>query len=223
MRARAAQLSLFVVALLIGLLLVGQLRSQARPQELSSLSVQELSELIETLSTRNRELRTALDGLNAQVREYRIAGQQGQGSVELTQESLYRFAAFGGLLPVEGQGIEMEIAGQFDPAALNDLIHELRNAGAHAIAVDDVRITARSVAVLGTESVEIDGVPIGPEFTVTAIGDPTGLFNTMTRPGGIKAQLELVVKASIDIRESRELRLPATALDLEPQAATPVE
>lgn len=43
MAARLAQLSLFTVALIIGVLLVGQLRSQARPIELSSLSAQELS------------------------------------------------------------------------------------------------------------------------------------------------------------------------------------
>ena len=48
MAARIAQVSLFVVALIIGLLLVGQLRSQARPIELSSLSAQELSALIES-------------------------------------------------------------------------------------------------------------------------------------------------------------------------------
>ena len=47
MSGRLAQISLFAVALFIGALLVGQLRSQARPIELSSLSAQELSALIE--------------------------------------------------------------------------------------------------------------------------------------------------------------------------------
>ena len=60
MAGRVAQLSLFGVALLIGALLVGQLRSQARPIELANLSPQELSTLIETLSARNAELRDGL-------------------------------------------------------------------------------------------------------------------------------------------------------------------
>ena len=55
MAARIAQLSLFGVALIIGLLLVGQLRSQAGPIELSNLSAQELSELIEQLQAANVE------------------------------------------------------------------------------------------------------------------------------------------------------------------------
>ena len=63
MGGRVAQLSLFAVALVIGTLLVGQLRSQARPIELSNLSAQELSALIETLSSRNVELSDALADL----------------------------------------------------------------------------------------------------------------------------------------------------------------
>jgi uncharacterized protein YlxW (UPF0749 family) len=223
MRTRTAQLSLFLVALLIGLLLVGQLRSQARPQELSSQTAQELSELIDTLSARNDELRRGLSELRDQVRDYRLTGEQGQSAVALTREDLTRISAFGGLLPVEGQGIVLDIQGEFDPAALNDLINELRNGGAEAIAVDDVRITARSVAVLGAESIEIDGVAIGQRFEVAAIGDPEGLLNTLQRPGGIMSQLALVVSATIDAEQRRDLRLPATAVDLTPRVGTAVQ
>ncbi len=150
MAARLAQLSLFAVALIIGILLVGQLRSQARPIELSSLSAQELSTLIETLSARNVELSDGLANLREQIRDYERAELQGQSVLELTQENVDGLATFAGLRGVEGQGIAIEIDGSFDPTAVNDLIYELRNAGAEAIAVDDVRITARSVAVLGT-------------------------------------------------------------------------
>ena len=54
MTRNVAQVSLFAVGLLVGLLLIGQLRSQARPTEISSLSAQELSQLIETLSDPQR-------------------------------------------------------------------------------------------------------------------------------------------------------------------------
>jgi hypothetical protein len=60
MSGRLAQLSLFVVALLIGVLLVGQLRSQAPAADIRQLSAQELSTLIEQLLDRNRELRIGL-------------------------------------------------------------------------------------------------------------------------------------------------------------------
>ncbi|HEX6140856.1 MAG TPA: DUF881 domain-containing protein [Candidatus Limnocylindria bacterium] len=223
MRRRAAQLSLFAVALLIGVLLVGQLRSQARPTEISSLTAQDLSELIQTLSSANRELRAGLADVRDTLRDYQAAGPQGQSAVSVTREDLRRITAFAGMAPVQGQGIEMEIAGQLDAIALNDLINELRNAGAEAIAVDAVRITNRSVAVQGPLSLLVDGVEVGDHFVLRAIGSPTGLRSAIERPGGIVAQLQQFIQASITVRTSTDMTLPATQLSLAPSVAQGVE
>lgn len=223
MSGRLAQLSLFGVAFIIGILLVGQLRSQARPVELSTLSADELSALVDQLSTRNDELRDGLSALRQQVREYEQAQELGQSGREQTEQTLLRIQGFAGLLPVRGQGIHMEITGALDQIAINELINELRNAGAEAIAVDDVRITAQSVAVLGAGTIEIDGVPIGSTFSIDAIGSPEGLFATMERPGGIKAQLVQAVAAEIVVSEREGIVVPATRRDLMPQVAQPVE
>jgi uncharacterized protein YlxW (UPF0749 family) len=219
MRGRLSQLSLFGVALLIGLLLVGQLRSQARPRELASLSAQELSTLIETLSTRNQQLSSGLADLNEQLRSYRLASSQGESARTLGAENLRRIAGFGGLLPVDGQGLEVRVDGALDAIALNDLINELRNAGAEAIAVDDVRVTARSVAVQGPRSLELDGVEIGRRFTLRAIGSPDALLSALQRPGGIISQLQQFVSATIDAEQKTSLHVPATRLDLAPHVA----
>jgi uncharacterized protein YlxW (UPF0749 family) len=225
---RAARLSLFGVALLIGLLLVGQLRSQARPRELSTLSPSELSTLIDTLSSRNQELSAGLGDLNEQLRSYRLSESQGQSTLTLQREDLRRITAFAGLGPVEGQGVVVHVDGSLDAIAVNDLINELRNAAAEAIAIDDVRITARSVAVQGARALQIDGVEIGRSFTITAIGSPDGLFAALNRPGGIVAQLEQFVSAQITVDQRKAadgttLKVPATRIDLAPQVATPIQ
>lgn len=223
MAARLAQASLFAVAAVIGILLVGQLRSQARPLELSTLSAQELSALIETLSARNVELRDGLADLREQIRDYERAQVQGQSDLVITEEVLRGISAFGGLVPAQGQGIRMQAEGSFDPVAINDLIQELRNAGAEAIAVDDVRITARSVAVLGTSTIEIDGVPIGPAFEVVAIGSPDGLQSAIERPGGILQLFEQSIDARFTLSQATHVIVPGTERDLTPQAARAVE
>jgi uncharacterized protein YlxW (UPF0749 family) len=223
MAARIAQISLFGVALIIGLLLVGQLRSQARPIELSNLSAQELAELIETLNASNVELNAGLDELRTQIRDYESAAVQGQSDSAISEEVLLGIAALGGLAGVEGQGIRIAAEGSFDPIAVNDLIHELRNAGAEAIAVDDIRITARSVAVLGTSAIEIDGVPIGPSFEISAIGSPDGLQAAIERPGGILSLYEQSIDARFTVSQENRLLVPATERDLIPAAARPVE
>jgi uncharacterized protein YlxW (UPF0749 family) len=223
MAARIAQFSLFGVALIIGLLLVGQLRSQTRPIELSNLSAQELVELIETLNASNVELSGGLEELHAQIRDYESAAVRGQSDIALSEEDLLGIAAVGGLVGVEGQGVLITAEGSFDPIAVNDLIHELRNAGAEAIAVDEIRITARSVAELGTSAIEIDGVPIGSTFEIRAIGSPDGLQAAIERPGGILSLYEQSIDARFSVSQLDRLMLPPTRRDLAPAAARPVE
>jgi uncharacterized protein YlxW (UPF0749 family) len=223
MGTRVAQTSLFGVALLIGLLLVGQLRSQARPTEISSLPAPELSQLIETLSNRNRELRIGLADIREQLREYRAAGSQGQSALDVSREDLRRITAFAALAAVQGQGLILEVDGRLDAIALNDLINELRNAGAEAMAVDSIRITHRSVATQGATGLIIDGIEVGERFRLAAIGSPEGLLATMERPGGIISQLEQFISATIMARQSELIVLPATDLSLAPASAQPVE
>lgn len=223
MKSRVAQASFFAVSLLIGLLGVGQLNSQARPIEISRLSATELSTLIETLTARNRELRSGLADIREQLRQYEVSGPQGQSALQVSREDLRRITAFAGLAAVDGQGIVMEVDGDLDAIALNDIVNELRNAGAEAIAVDAVRITARSVAIEGPRSIEIDGVEVGEKFTLRAIGSPDGLLGAMERPGGIISQLELFIKATIQIRQVAAVELPASDLSLQPVVGKPVE
>lgn len=221
MTRRTAQLSLSVVAVVVGILLIGQLRSQAPALELSNLSAQELSDLIENLSAGNAQLTEALSEMRQRIEEFE--SQDVAGQLELRAEEVVRYNAFAGLIPVEGQGIVMQIEGQFQPNYVNDLIYELRNAGAEAIAVDDIRITASSVAVPGTAATNIDGVEIGNSIRVSAIGSPDGLTAALEQPGGFLSLLETSIGALWNIEQRAVVRLPTTERDLTPQVAQPVE
>jgi uncharacterized protein YlxW (UPF0749 family) len=222
-KTRVAQATLFAVAMLIGMLGVGQLNSQARPIEISRLSATELSTLIETLTAANRELRSGLTDIRDQLRQYEVSGPRSESALQVSREDLRRITAFGGLAAVDGQGIVMDVDGNLDAIALNDLINELRNAGAEAIAVDTIRITARSVATEGPRAMELDGVEVGEQFTLRAIGSPDGLLGAMERPGGIISQLKLFIRATIQIRQVEAVELPASDVSLLPVVGTPVE
>ncbi len=223
MRTRAAQLSLALIAAVIGIALVAQFRSQTRPAELSSLPVAELSTRIQTLSDGTRQLRAALADQSDLLAEYQTAGAQGSSALEVSQEELRRIRAFSGESAVEGQGIVVNITGSLDAIAVNDFINELRNAGAEAIALDDVRITAKSVVTQGSAALVVDLTSIGRSFTLRAIGDPDGLVSALQRPGGIVTQLEQFVSATITVSPSSDLHLPATTLTLTPTYAEPVQ
>jgi uncharacterized protein YlxW (UPF0749 family) len=223
MRTWIAQVSLALIAVIIGIALVAQFRSQARPAELSTLPVAELSARIETLSGANRQLRAAIAEQTDQLEEYQSAGAQGASALEISREELRRVRAFSGLSGVQGQGIIVRVTGSVDAIAVNDLVNELRNAGAEAIAIDATRITAGSVVVQGARSLELDGVAVERSFTLTAVGDPDGLVSALQRPGGIVDQLEQFVSATITVSPAQTLILPATRLDLAFEAALGVE
>jgi uncharacterized protein YlxW (UPF0749 family) len=223
MRTTVALVSLAFIAFIIGLALVAQFRSQARPTELTSLPVAELSTRIETLADANAQLRTALAEQRSLLAEYRAAGAQGSSALDASREELRRIRAYSGLAPVEGQGIVLRVSGALDAIAVNDLVNELRNAGAEALAIDETRITARSVISQGPRALEVDGVAVDRTFTLAAIGNPDGLVAALQRPGGIVAQLEQFVSATITITQTDTLRLPATTLDLAPEAAEPAD
>ena len=223
MRTWVAQVSLALIALLIGITVVGQFRSQARPTALSSLPVAELSTRIQTLSDANRQLRAALAEQRDLLEEYQAAGAQGSSALDVSREEVRRIRAFSGQSAVEGQGIVVRVSGSLDAIAVNDLLNELRNAGAEALSLDDVRVTASSVVVQGARALEIDKVAIGRTFRLLAIGDADGLVAALERPGGIVTQLEQFVRATITVSPSEALQLPATARDLAPRAAVPVD
>jgi len=223
MRTWVAQVSLALIAMLIGITLVAQFRSQARPTALSSLPVAELSTRIQTLSDANRQLRAALAEQRDLLEEYQAAGAQGFSALDVSREEVRRIRAFSGLSGVEGQGILVRVSGSLDAIAVNDLLNELRNAGAEALSLDDVRVTASSVVVQGARTLEIDNVAIGRTFRLLAIGDADGLVAALQRPGGIVTQLEQFVRATITVSPSEALHLPATARDLAPRAAVTIE
>jgi uncharacterized protein YlxW (UPF0749 family) len=77
--------------------------------------------------------------------------------------------------------------------------------------------------VLGTSAIEIDGVPIGPSFTIRAIGSPDGLQAAIERPGGILRLFEQSIDARFTLTQVDRIVLPATRRDMVPSAAVPVE
>jgi uncharacterized protein YlxW (UPF0749 family) len=103
----------------------------------------------------------------------------------------------------------VKVDGTFDEKALSDLVNELRNAGAEAVAVNTVRVGPRSwFGITADRSLTVDATPIKGPWTVTAVGSPEVMYVAMTRTGGIVGQFELIY------RSTRFTVTKETALDL---------
>lgn len=222
MRSRNAQLSVTAVAFLLGLLVVAQLRSQAGLSGLEARSAQELTVLVANLTSRNDELRTEVATLEREVSDLSQAAARGESSVDRLQTDLARLRVWAGLDPVVGPGVRITLSGPLPGSAVEELINELRNAGAEAIAVGGVRIVPGSVVAGPPGAISVENTALGDPFEIEAIGSPETLTGSLTRMGGIVAQLSArFPEATITVTPLDRLRLPATDRDLRPAHGTP--
>lgn len=215
--APRSQVLVAAVAFVLGLLVVAQARSQAGTEVLGNLTSQDLTLLVANLNTRNDQLRSEIGSLERQLETLEVGGSRGASSINELERTLTRIRAWSGLDPVRGTGITVTVRGPIDGAAIEDLLNELRNAGAEALALDEVRVVPGTVVGGAAGSVSVDDTTLRDPFTIRAIGNPTSLTGSLTRAGGLIAQMAATnPDTTIEVEETRALELPATTRDLLP-------
>ncbi|MDP9406873.1 MAG: DUF881 domain-containing protein, partial [Actinomycetota bacterium] len=76
-------------------------------------------------------------------------------------------------------------AGSVRAEVLLDAVEELRNAGAEALQLGDVRVVASTYLVDGDGGVEVDGKLLRPPYVFRAVGDPGTLEPALRIRGGV--------------------------------------
>ena len=190
MKQPRSQLALTAIALLLGLLVVIQLRAQQAGTGLETQSSQDLTLLIANLTTRNDQLRGEVADIQRQLDAIAAARARGETSVGQLRGELERVRIWSGEDPASGPGIRVLVFGGVPAAAISDLVNELRNAGAEAIAVGGVRVVAGTVTGGTVGALSIESTALGPRIEVLAIGNPAALTGALTRAGGLVAQLQ---------------------------------
>lgn len=222
MNRTAAQISIAAVALVLGFLVVVQIRAQGSDTALSARSAQELTVLVANLSDRNGQLRTEVATLEGELRDLESAKARGESSLGELGKDLRRLRAWAGLDPVVGPGVRITIAGAIAGEGVMELVNELRNAGAEAIAIGGIRIVAGTVVAGPEGGISVEDSPLADPITIDAIGSPETLTGSLTRAGGIIAQLGATYpEAALTVTPIQRLALPATTRDLRPAHGTP--
>jgi uncharacterized protein YlxW (UPF0749 family) len=211
------------VAFIMGLLLVLQLRAQSSAGGFGQLSAQDLTTLIANLNLQNNQSRIEVARLEAQLRAMEDATAHGQTNVGQLESDLQRLRLWSGLLPVMGTGVVVAASGPITAHALNDLVDELRLAGAEAIAIGGTRVVSGSAVGGEPGALVIDGAPLPPAIVIEAIGSPSALQAVLSRAGGIIGRIAVAqpdVAIEVTPRDDT-LVLPATTRDLHPPDAKP--
>lgn len=204
-------LAIGLVLAILGFLVVAQLRSQTQDQGLAQLSVQDLTELVANVTARNNQLRQEIQTLQQQQDNVANAVQRGDTSSSQVRTDLAHILAWSGVVGVSGSGVQVTVHGELPALAVSELINELRNAGAEAIAVDGVRVVPGVVVTGDPGHLLVGGKPAAEPLVLLAVGQPETLAGSLSRAGGLIAQLAAQYP-SVDVRvDSQDLvTLPAT-------------
>lgn len=206
-----SRLSMALVAGLLGILVVAQLNAQQGVPGLSNLSATDLTQLIANLTTGNDQLRSEVADLTSQEAKLADAHDRGETTVGELNGDLAQIRAWAGLTAVTGPGIAITVQGPIGGDGIQELLNELRNAGAEAIAVDGVRVVVGSVVAGPSGGISIENDALADTFEIRAIGSPQILTGTLTRTGGVIAQIGATYPAA---------QLTVTPLDTMTLAAT---
>ena len=170
----------------------------------------------------------------------RILAWRNRGSSSVVENKALGQARFlAGLTPVQGPGVVVTLKdgkkhlpnnlppGMAPPSIIHDsdinqIVNELKAAGAEAIAVNDQRLVATSSVRTAGPTVLINFVPTAPPYVIKAIGDPKTLAAAMNLPGGVASQIKMYDPAMFSVKESGMLTLPAYSGRSEPRYAKPV-
>lgn len=185
------------------------IRGQAQGSPLQGARNEDLVQVLDDLT--NRRDRLEVEARRLEVAQERIlAGSQGQALVE-AQRRVTGLEILSGATPVSGAGVTLTItAGQrgLAPALVLDMIQELRDAGAEAIAVGGVRMVASSWVGSEGDTIVISGSQVAEPLVVIAVGEPQTIATALQIPGGV-AETIRAGGGSITIDREDRVQVPA--------------
>jgi uncharacterized protein YlxW (UPF0749 family) len=204
------------------ILVVIQLRTQQADPGLSALTAQELTVLVANLNARNEQLRREVATLERELGSLSADQARGESSLDQIRRDLGRVRAWAGLEPLTGRGIRIVVSGPIDGAGVEEVLNELRNAGAEAIAVGGIRVVHGTVVAGRAGSVSVENTGLGDPFDVLAIGSPETLTGSLTRIGGVVSMLAATYPgALLTVAPVESVRIPATTRTLAPAHGAP--
>ncbi|HEX8305525.1 MAG TPA: DUF881 domain-containing protein [Jatrophihabitans sp.] len=182
---------LWLACVAVGLLLVVAYQQQHRSAPTRETARKDLIVRIERLQAAGNSLDARAKTLAGEVAGLRNAQLPGN------DDELRRMELESGSLPVTGPGVQIQLDEPAPPtsaangrpgttpqdqvALLHDrdiraVVNQLWAAGAEAVAVNNLRLTATSFIRFAGESVLVDFQPISPPYTIEAIGNRDGLL-----------------------------------------------
>lgn len=221
-RLTRANLFALVLALLLGFAIAMQV-TETQTQGLEDLRQDELVRILDDVTQNGERLDDQIEELERTRDQLREAGASDE-AIRAAQERLDTLGILAGTVEATGPGIILTLDGGEDAVSattLIDAMQELRDAGAEAMQVDDVRVVASTHFTDEGSSIQADGQTLTRPYTFTVIGDPQTLSSAMDIPGGITESVR-GRGGRVSVTQQDEVSVDALHTLVEPRFAQPV-
>jgi len=193
-------LVLLVPAVLFGLLVTLQWRTQAERSELSVRYNAPLIDAASALQKEQNELKTQLAQLRARLDEIQRNASTQSGAAKELQTQLDELKASAGLTPESGDGVVVQLDDARNVSVstrdidksichatdLTDIINTAWKGGAQAIAVNDERVVNSSSVYCVGSTIMVNGTLMSPPFNIAAIGPQNLLLGAYDDPNQLQ-------------------------------------
>lgn len=197
----------------LGFLLVAQLQAtEDLGERLDVEREEDLAQILADLSTQSDRLQEEITSLRLTLLAFENSAESEDLALQSLQRRLNELRILAGTVEVEGQGVRMTIddpAGEMTQELLVDTVQELRDAGAEAIAVNDVRLVASSAFTTHNGKVLLEDGPLNPPIVINAIGPADTMAKALAIPGGAVDSLQSRPQVTAGVEVLEELTIPA--------------
>ncbi|MDQ3106681.1 MAG: DUF881 domain-containing protein, partial [Actinomycetota bacterium] len=166
------------------------------------------------LNAEGDALQNEIAELKVQLGDLRRFSLDETAAAAAAEEQLRNLQVLAGTTPVTGSGVVVIVS---DPNSLLtydtmiDIVQELRDAGAEAIAVNDHRIGVATSFAERDGRISVDGQLLTAPFRVAAIGQPATLEGGLKIPGGAVDAVSTVKGVRVQVDKLAKVDLPALA------------
>ncbi|TEB17990.1 hypothetical protein Psfp_00113 [Pelotomaculum sp. FP] len=209
---KTTYLSISMVALFVGLMIAMQFRTNSSVEQAVPI------DRVQELTIEKKQVERDLNQLKEESVDLQIklaeAGKSHTAATGALESELFKNKLYGGLVPVEGQGVEVLLdnqEGSFYNIKDDDLLkvlNDLRGAGAEAIAVNDQRILATSEVRLAGSHINVNLTRLSPPYKVVAIGPSGTLKSSLEIRGGLTEYLS-DLGVSVTVQSKDRVLVPA--------------
>ncbi len=209
------------ICLIVSVLAFAQYNSQQAARAEAPRSSSDQATYISRLYESTTQLQQQANELDRELRQYQSSDTNVQSNLDNLMRDVQNLRLANGDVEALGPGVTVVADGDLTVFELQDLVNELRNASAEAIAVNGVRIVTRSAIVVDQVGrITVDRQPLQHPFRLEAIGEPDTLLHALQRKGGLIALLEtrnsglqITVNKHDTADKAGWLKLPKTELN----------